>query len=133
MITGKFLVAVVVITIAITFIQWLFVGYLFHKYQALTPSTWRKESYRSYAASMFLTLIFASFFTAIFWAWRQAHGPVDALGGMEFGLVLWFAFSVTQELGSAIYVQLSRMFVLGKCLSALVEYVLAGLLAATLS
>lgn len=133
MISGKFLLTAAVITVAVTFIQWLFIGFLFHSYQALTPSTWRAESKRSYAASMILSLVFAVMFTAIFWTWSHAHGPVDAVGGMEFGLVLWFAFSVTAELGSAIYVQYARMFVLGKCLSSLVEYTVAGLVAAILS
>ena len=52
--------------------------------------------------------------------------------GIEFGVVCWLAFSVTTEIGNAIYVNYSRMFVFGKCLSSLVEYAVAGMLAVSL-
>ncbi len=51
MLSGKFLLAVIAIAVADSLIQWLFIGLLFHKYQAKTPSIWRKESNRSYMAS----------------------------------------------------------------------------------
>jgi len=132
MLTGKFFLTAIVIAVALTFIQWLFIGFLFHKYQSETPSTWRKESNRSYAASTILSLFFAFLFTVIFYFWKSRSGDIDLLDGIKFGLLFWLAFSVTTEIGNAIYVNYSRMFVLGKCLSSLFEYVAAGIAAAVL-
>jgi len=132
MFSGKFYLAVIIITVAITFIQWFFVGFIFHKYQSLTPSTWRKENNRSYAASMIISLFFSFLFTTIFYLWKNKYGDMHYLNGIEFGAACWLAFSVTTEIGNAIYVNYSRMFVFGKCLSSLVEYTVAGLLAVAL-
>lgn len=129
---GKFFLAVIIITVAITFIQWFFVGFLFHKYQSLTPSTWRKENDRSYAASMIISLFFAFLFTIIFYLWKNKYGDMHFSDGIEFGAGCWLAFSVTTEIGNAIYVNYSPMFVFGKCLSSLVEYTVAGILAVAL-
>ena len=132
MFSGIFFLTVIVIAVVITFIQWFFIGFLFHKYQSLTPSTWRKENNRSYAVSMIISLFFAFFFSAIFYVWKNKYGDMHFSDGIEFGVVCWLAFSVTNEIGNAIYVNYSRMFVFGKCLSSLVEYAVAGMLAVAL-
>jgi hypothetical protein len=132
MLTGKFLLAVIAVTFATTLIQWFFIGFLFHKYQALTPSVWRKESSRSYAASTVIALVFAFLFVTLFFLVIEKAGPLDLVHGIGFGVLLWACFSLTFELNSAIYVNFSRMFTLGKCLSSLVEYAAAGALAAAL-
>ena len=132
MFSGKFFIAVLIITVAITCIQWFFIGFLFHKYQASTPATWRKESSRSYAASSFISLFFAFMFTIILSLWKDKYGAIGLMDGIKFGAIFWLTFSVTTEVGSAIYVNYSRMFVVGKCLSSLVEYIAAGLVAAAL-
>jgi len=130
MFSGKFFLTVFLITVAITFIQWFFIGFLFHKYQASTPATWRKENNRSYAASMLISLFFAFMFTIISLIWKSnLDGTMNIVDGIIFGAIFWLAFSVTAEIGNAIYVNYSRMFVVGKCLSSLVEYVVAGILA----
>jgi hypothetical protein len=129
MFSGKFFLTVFLITVAITFIQWFFIGFLFHKYQASTPATWRKENKRSYAASMIISLFFAFMFTIIFVIWKgNSDGSMNIVDGIIFGAIFWLAFSVTAEIGSAIYINYSRMFVVGKCVSSLVEYIVAGIL-----
>jgi uncharacterized paraquat-inducible protein A len=127
MLDGKFFLTVLLITIAVSAIQWFFIGFLFHKYQAATPATWRKESGRSYAASTLLSLVFAFLFTLI---WVNLHGNRTILESISVGAIFWLAFSLTAELGMAVYVNFSPVFVFGKCLSALVEYVAAGIIAA---
>jgi hypothetical protein len=129
MFTGKFFLTVIVIAVAISFIQWFFIGFLFHKYQSSTPSTWRKESTRSYAASTVVSLFFGFMFATLFYLWKKNYGGVLFSDGIEFGAACWLAFSVTTEIGNAIYVNYSRMFVFGKCLSSLIEYIVAGMLA----
>ena len=52
--------------------------------------------------------------------------------GIEFGGACWLAFSVTAEIGNAIYVNYTKVFVFGKCLSSLIEYIVARIVAVTL-
>jgi hypothetical protein len=132
MFSGKFFLMVIVITAAITFIQWFFIGFLFHKYQSLTPSTWRKENNRSYGASMIISLFFGFMFVTLFYLWKKNYGDMHLTDGIKLGAICWLTFSLTTEIGNGIYVNYSRMFVLGKCLSSLVEYIVAGMLAAAL-
>jgi hypothetical protein len=126
MFSGKFFLAVIVVAVVVSFIQWLVIGSLFHKYQAATPMTWRKESSRSYAASTILALLFAFMFTYVLSFWMSRNIGMDPFNGMEFGLVCWLSFAIPLEIGTAIYVNYSKMFVVGKCLSSLLEYVAAG-------
>jgi hypothetical protein len=51
------------------------------------------------------------------------------MNGIEFGAICWLTFSIPSEIGSAIYINYSRMFVVGKCASSLVEYIVAGIVA----
>src|SRR5579862_3219575 len=104
MFSGKYFLTVCAIALSTTFIQWFFIGFLFHKYQALTPSTWRKENNRSYAASMIISLFFAFLFTTIILIWKERTGDMHFFNGIEFGAVCWLAFSITTEIGNAVYV-----------------------------
>jgi hypothetical protein len=71
-------------------------------------------------------------FTVVFYFWKSKSGDIYLIDGIKFGLVCWLTFSVITEIGRAIYVNFSRMFVLGQCLSSLFEYVAAGIAAAVL-
>jgi hypothetical protein len=129
MLSGKFFFAIILITIATSFIQWFFIGFSFHRYQSLTPATWRKENNSSYVMSMLLSLLFAFMFSTIFYLWKTKYGDMHFFDAITFGIFCWLTFSVTIEVGNAIYVNYSRMFVVGKCLSSLVEYIVAGSIA----
>jgi len=132
MLSGRFLLAVILIAIADSFIQWLFVGFLFHKYQAATPTVWRKETSRSYAASTALYLLFALVFTTVIWLWLHRYGRINLLDGIEFGGLCWLAFVIPPQIESAIYVNFSPMFVVGKCLGGLAECTIAAILAVSI-
>lgn len=133
MFSGKFFLAVILIAVATICIQWFFVGFLFHKFQSRTPATWRKENTRSYVLSMIVSLFFAFMFALIFHVWKMSgDGSMGIREGVVFGFVFWLGFSVTIELGNAIYVNTSTMFVFGKCLSSLLEYLVSGILASLL-
>jgi hypothetical protein len=128
MFSGHFFLVVIVVAIVVVLIQWFFTGFLFHKYQALTPLVWRKENNLSYLASTLLALFFAFMFTFIFSLWRNRSSSMDFMNGAEFGLICWLAFSIPIEIGNAIYINYSRMFVLGKCISSFFEYLFAGVI-----
>jgi hypothetical protein len=132
MLNAHFFLAVFAIFIAITLIQWFFVGFLFHKYQALTPATWRRETYRSYMYSMLLSLFFAFMFVTLFYLWKGKNAELNVLDGIKFGILCWLTFCIGREIESGIYVNLSKMFITGKSLSSLVEFTVAGILAVTL-
>jgi hypothetical protein len=132
MFSGRFFLTTILITVSIIFIQWFFIGFLFHKYQSSTPATWRKESSGSYIGSMILSLFFAVMFTTIFYIWKTAYGQVNIFSGIKFGVICWITFSVISEIGNAIYINYSKKFVIGKCISSFVEYVVAGILAASI-
>lgn len=132
MLSWKFLLAIIAIGTADSMIQWLFIGFLFHKYQAATPGVWRKESSRSYAASTMLSLFFGVIFTVIISLWIRRYGAVTITDGVEFGALCWLAFMLPFDIGSAVYVNFSPMFVVGKCLSGLVECIAAGVLAVSI-
>jgi hypothetical protein len=68
-------------------------------------------------------------FAFIFSLWKDKSGPLDLIKGMEFGVVCWLTFSIPIEIGNAVYVNYSGLFVFGKCLSSLVEYIIAGIIA----
>jgi hypothetical protein len=125
MFSRNFFLAIIITIIAITTIQWFFIGYLFHRFQALTPATWRKESSRSYLFSTVISFFFAFLFTTLFYYWKSTRGGMDLLAALKFAGLCWLTFSVSLEIGNAVYVNYSPMFVLGKCLSSLVEYLAA--------
>jgi hypothetical protein len=128
MFSGHFFLVVIIIAVVVVLIQWFFTGFLFHKYQALTPLVWRKESTLSYVASSLLALFFAFMFTLFFSLWKNKNGSTEFLNGLEFGAISWLTFSIPIEVGSAIYINYSRMFLFGKCISSLFEYLSAGII-----
>ncbi|HXB43052.1 MAG TPA: hypothetical protein VNV85_03310 [Puia sp.] len=129
MLSGKFFLAIILITIATSFIQWFFIGFLFHKYQSLTPATWRKENINSYVMSMIVSLFFAFMFSTIFYLWKTKYGDMHFYDAITFGIFCWLTFSLTIDIGNAIYVNYSRMFVVGKSLSSLIEFTAASSIA----
>jgi hypothetical protein len=132
MFSGKFFLSVALIAVAVTLIQWFFTGFLFHKYQALTPSTWRKETSRSYTWSTMLAVFFAFMFAIAFSFWKGKFATMDILDGIEFGGFCALAFVIPYEIGTGIYVNYSNQFVIGRCLSSLIEYIVAGVIAVEL-
>jgi hypothetical protein len=132
MFSGHFFLVVIIIAVAVILIQWLFTGFLFHKYQALTPSVWRKENTASYLASTLIALFFAFMFTFIFSLWKDKTVSLDLINGLEFGFICWLTFSIPIEIGNAFYIGYSRMFVVGKCMSSFFEYLISGAIAASM-
>jgi hypothetical protein len=76
---------------------------------------------------MIVSVFFAFMFTTIFYLWKSKYGDMHFSDGIEFGAPCWLTFSLIAEIGNVIYVNYSRMFVFGKCVSSLVEYLVAVL------
>jgi|GEM_PF-1035571 len=127
-----FVISAICIGVANTCIEWFFIGFLFHKYQALTPNTWKPESNKSYMYSTLLSFLFGAMFTFFYWK-IGAHYVIygNIWSHIKLGLICFACFSLFQGINGAIYVNYDKKFVLGtlisSCLSIVAAAVIAGL------
>ena len=126
----QFVLSAICIGVANTSIEWLFIAYLFHKYQATTPQTWRPESYVSYTYGTALSVVFGLLFT-FFYLKIGSHYVIghSALSDAKLGIICFACFGFIVEIGNAIYVNFDRMFVVGKLLASCFSYIAAAVIA----
>ena len=125
-----FLFSAICIGIANILIEWFFIGFLFHKYQALTPQTWRKETSKSYALSSLLSILFGVFFTFFYFKIGSKYVLYgDLMSACKLGLVCFVCFAVIDQLNGAIYVNLARGFTAGKLLASFFTFLAAACIA----
>ena len=125
-----FVLSAICIGIANTGIEWFIIGYLFHKSQALTPQTWRPESYSSYTYSTLLSLLFGALFT-FFYLKIGSHYVIghSVLSDIKLGIICFACFSFILEIGNAIYINYDRKFVAGKLIASCLSYGAAAIIA----
>jgi hypothetical protein len=127
-----FVLSAICIGVANTCIEWFFIGFLFHKFQALTPNTWKPESSKSYMYSTLLSFLFGALFTFFYWK-IGAHYVIygNIWSHIKLGFICFACFSLFQGINSAIYVNYDKKFVLGtliaSCLNFMAAAVIAGL------
>src|SRR5271165_2109070 len=113
---------------------YLITGRLFHRYQALTPNTWRATEswthYLSAAAVRILASIAIGFLYAAVGATSRVFGLELIARGAGFGLILWAVTILPVVLEAALFVNWHRRFVVGLLLDWLVMYLLSGVSAA---
>jgi hypothetical protein len=125
------LIAGVVAGLAGVMTSWLVTGVIFHRYQRLTPDTWRhKEGPREYAlasgATVLAALIIAIFFTLTGGVPTLA-GSSWAANGALFGFLCWAALGAPVLLSVGLFVNLHGGVVIGLLFDWLLVGVLAGL------
>ena len=125
-----FVLSAVCIGVANTCIEWFIIGFLFHKSQALTPQTWRPESYKSYTYSTLLSLLFGVFFT-FFYLKIGSHYVIghNIPSDIKLGIICFACFSFILEIGNAIYINYDRKFVVGKLIASCLSYAAAAVIA----
>jgi hypothetical protein len=125
-----FILSAVCIGIANTAIEWLFIGFLFHKFQALTPQTWRTENYSSYTYSTLLSLLFGILFTFFYLkiGFRYVL-PGNIWSACKLGLICFAGFTFISELGNSIYINYDRKFLAGKLIATCLSYMVAAIIA----
>jgi hypothetical protein len=125
-----FVLSAVCIGISNTSIEWFVIGFLFHKSQALTPQTWRPESYKSYTYSTLLSLLFGVLFT-FFYLKIGSHYVIghNLFSDMKLGIICFACFSFILETGNAIYINYDRKFVAGKLIASCLSYAAAAVIA----
>ena len=124
-----FILSSVCIGIASTVIEWLFIGFLFHKYQALTPQTWRTEKYTSYVYSTLLSLLFGIIFTFFYIKIGSKYVLAgDIWSACKLGLICFAGFTFISELGNAIYINYDKKFLAGKLIATCLSYMVAAII-----
>jgi hypothetical protein len=126
MTAAHFILSAVCIGIANTCIEWLFIGFLFHPAQSLTPQTWREETKKSYLYSTLLSLLFGVLFTFFFEKIGAKYVITgDLWSNIKLGLICFCCFGLIMEAGNAIYINYDKKFAFGKMISSAVNYVAA--------
>ena len=125
-----FVLSAVCIGFANTCIEWFIIGFLFHKFQAVTPQTWRAESNRSYMYSTLLSFLFGALFT-FFYLKIGSHYVLrgNVWSNIKLGIICFACFSFILEIGNAIYINYDNKFVAGKLISSCFNYIVAAIIA----
>ena len=109
------------------FTGWFWMGLVFHRFQRLTPNTWRPENNRSYLLSSTITFLSCIAIATVFLLVARMGG-VFASGlpaALRFAAVVWMAWSAPLILNAAIFINLHPWFVVGQVVNALTNSVLA--------
>jgi hypothetical protein len=108
-------------------------GSIFHRFQKLTPQTWRRETARSHALSSAVHILAAIGIAFLFTIVVRDQSPSFAPGlggGIRFAFACWGVFALPILLGAAIYINLHPLVVLGQLLDWLSTLLLATVMTA---
>jgi hypothetical protein len=114
------------------FTSWLWMGAIFHRFQKLTPQTWRPETARSHALSSLVHILAALGIVLLFTivAGDQTSFAEGIGGSVQFALACWGVFALPIVLGAAIYINLHPLVVVGQLLDWLSTSLLATMISA---
>ena len=108
-------------------------GLIFHRFQNLTPQTWRRETGMSYAASSAIHVL-AAIAIAVFFSVLKHPAPEVFEAGMHcvvaFALTVWLVFALPIIVDAAIFIAIHPLVVLGQLLDWLTTSLLATLITA---
>ena len=109
------------------FMAWFWMGNVFHRFQKLTPNTWRPENSRSYALSSVVTILTCIAIATIFLLVARMGGVFagGCTGALRFAAVAWMALSAPFIVNAAVFINLHPWFVVGQVVNALTTSVLA--------
>ena len=126
---GRLLIAGGVGGLVSVFTSWLIIGALFHRYQRLTPDTWRPEGPAQYATSSLVQVLAGAAFGLLWYVTGGASAVIQTgwlARGLAFGAVVWLAVACPIHLISAVYVRLHKGHVAGALLDSLVGLLVVG-------
>ena len=109
------------------FTGWFWMGVVFHRFQRLTPNTWRPENSRSYALSSAITFLTCIAIATLFLLVARMGGVFAGglTGALRFAAVSWMALSAPILVNAAVFINLHPWFVVGQVVNALTTSVLA--------
>jgi hypothetical protein len=130
MTASHFIISAICIGLANTCIEWLIIGFLFHKAQAVTPQTWRAESKSSYMYSTLLSFVFGALFTFFYLKIGSRYViPGNILSDCKLGLICFACFSFVSAVNNAIYINYHKNFVVGTLIASCISYMAAAVIA----
>src|SRR6478609_10348828 len=85
------------------FTSWLWMGVVFHRYQRLTPNTWRPENNRSYMISSLITFLSCLAIATVFLLVARMGGVFagGCVGALRFAAVAWMALTAPIVINAA--------------------------------
>jgi hypothetical protein len=111
------------------FSSWAITGSLCHRFQKLTPETWRPEGPTQYTLSSVIQILAGAAVGFLYFA----TGGVARLGatswlasGLLFGFLTWLAVACPVHAINAVYVKLHRGVVTGLLLDSLIGLLIVG-------
>lgn len=110
------------------FTSWLWMGVIFHRFQARTPNSWRAENNRSYALSAAIHFLACIAIAALFVFVVRAHAGVfgDGIhGALRFAALIWLAIAAPFAVEASIFINLHPWVVVGQVLDWLTTAMLA--------
>lgn len=118
--------------IAAIFTSWFWLGFVFHRYQRLTPNTWPPENGRSYMLSSVITFLSCIAIATLFLVVARMGGVFagGCIGALRFSAVCWMALSAPLIVNAAVFINLHPWFVVGQVVNALTTSVLAATITA---
>jgi hypothetical protein len=114
------------------FTSWFWIGFVFHRYQRLTPNTWRPENSRSYGLSSAITFLSCIAIATVFLLVARMGGVFAGglPGALRFAAIAWMAWSAPLIVNAAVFINLHPWFVVGQVVNALTTSVLASAITA---
>ena len=109
------------------FTSWFWMGFVFHRYQRLTPNTWRPENSRSYLLSSTVTILACIAIATVFLLVARMGGVFAGglPGALRFAAVAWMALAAPVIVNAAIFINLHPWFVVGQVVNALTTSLVA--------
>lgn len=109
------------------FTSWFWMGFVFHRYQRLTPNTWRPENNRSYMLSSVVTILACIAIATVFLLVARMGGVFAGgwPGALRFAAVAWMAMTAPTIVNAAIFINLHPWFVVGQVANALTTSLVA--------
>jgi hypothetical protein len=109
------------------FTSWLWIGVMFHRFQKMTPNTWRPENNRSYGLSSAITFLSCIAIATVFLLVARMGGVFAGglPGALRFAAVMWMALAAPSVVNAAVFINLHPWFVVAQVVNALTTSVLA--------
>jgi hypothetical protein len=109
------------------FFGWLWMGVVFHRYQKLTPNTWRPENNKTYTLSSVISLLTCIAIATVFLLVARMGGVFAGglAGALRFAAVAWMAFAAPVLVNAAVFINLHPWVVVGQVVNALTTSILA--------
>jgi hypothetical protein len=109
------------------FTCWLWMGVVFHRFQKLTPNTWRPENNRSYTLSCAIHFLTCIAIATVFLLVARMGGVFAGglPGALRFAAVAWMALAAPIIVDAAVFINLHPWVVVGQVVDALTTSLLA--------